>query len=257
MHTIDPVCFYIGTRPIYWFGVLMALAFLAGMTHWTLLARKLGRDSTTAGDLALWLMVGGILGARIAYVLSNMDYFLQAPREIIRIDQGGLVFYGGFAGAVTALALLAARRKEPFLALADFSVSALPLGHAFGRVGCFLNGCCHGATIDSPCFCTFGLPQYPVQLYEAAYNLLVYVLLLAVALRRDTPRRMPHGTLLALYLIAYPAGRFMLEFLRGDDRIRFGNLDIAQYASIGLMIFGLLLWTLLLRRHATNTSRTS
>ena len=234
----------------------MAIAFLAGMIHWSLLARKQGRPSTTAGDLALWLMLGGILGARIAYVLANLDYYLQTPREIFRIDQGGLVFYGGFIGAVAALALLAFRKGESFLSLADFSVSALPLGHVFGRIGCFMNGCCHGADVKSPSLFTAGLTQYPVQLYEAAFNLAVYGFLLATTLRRDA-HKIPHGTLLALYLILYPAGRFLLEFLRGDERLLMGGLHVAQYTSLVLMLCGIAFWTLLLRRHARNPARSS
>jgi len=249
MLAIDPICFHIGSRPIYWFGIMMALAFLAGMAHWNFFARRTGRDPALAGDLALWLMVGGILGARVAYGLANFDYFPQAPREILRVDQGGLVFYGGFLGALAALALLARRKREPLLSLADFCVTALPLGHAFGRIGCFLNGCCHGRNVVHPDFFAFGLRQYPVQLYEAAFNLVLYVLLLRVALRRETTAHAPHGTLLALYLIYYPVGRFLLEFLRGDERLRLGALDAAQYLSLGLMLTGLLLWTFLRRRH--------
>jgi len=233
----------------------MALAFLSAMGHWTLLGRKTGRDTSIAGDLALWLMIGGIAGARIAYIIANFNYFRQAPMEMIRVDQGGLVYYGGFIGATLALMILARRRHEPFLALTDFSVTALPLGHALGRIGCFLNDCCHGREVSCPSLATLGLNRYPVQLYEAAFNLAVYLLLLRFY-RRKTALT-PPGTLLALYLVVYPAGRFLLEFIRGDDRLRAGRLDVAQIISLGLMITGLVMWAILRRRHERNLNRTS
>jgi phosphatidylglycerol:prolipoprotein diacylglycerol transferase len=236
---MDPVCFHIGSHPIYWYGVMMALAFVAGLLHWQWLGHRSGRDVALAGDLAFWLMVGGILGARTAYVLSNLDYYLAAPREIIRVDQGGLIFYGGFIGGAIMFLVLARWRRIKVLDLADFTITALPLGHAFGRIGCFLNSCCGGAPATHPSLLTGGLAHYPVQLYEAAFNLGVYALLTWYYLRRRNQR---HGSVLALYLMTYPIIRFLLEFLRGDDRLRVGALDAAQIISLSLIATGLALW---------------
>lgn len=244
---MNPICFNVGTRPVYWYGVMMALAFLAGIGHWQMLGRRTGRrDLSFASDLAFWLMVGGIVGARLAYVVANADYFLSAPMEIIRVDQGGLIFYGGFIGAVLAFLVFARSRREKVLDLADFAITALPLGHALGRVGCFLNGCCGGRGVEMPGLLSAHLNRYPVQLYEAAFNLLVYGILTAVYLRR---RGSCHGRVLALYLMLYPAGRFLLEFLRGDERLRWGQFSAAQYLSLALMALGLGLWIVLQRQH--------
>lgn len=245
---MDPVCFHIGARPIYWYGIMMALAFLAGIAHWNWLGRRTGRNVALAGDLAFWLMVGGILGARFAYVISNFDYYRAAPQEIIRIDQGGLIYYGGFLGGAAAFFCLAAWRRINPLDLADFTITALPLGHAFGRVGCFLNGCCGGRLADPPSCLTGGLEHYPVQLYESAFNLGVYGLLTWFFLRRRNNR---NGAVLALYLMTYPVGRFLLEYLRGDDRMRWGNLDVAQEVSLGLIVVGIALWWFLQRNQIT------
>lgn len=242
---MDPVCFHIGSHPIYWYGVLMALAFLAGLLHWQWLGHRTGRDVSLAGDLAFWLMVGGILGARLAYVLSNLDYYLAAPQEIIRVDQGGLIFYGGFIGGAIMFLVLARWRRIKILDLADFTITALPLGHAFGRIGCFLNSCCGGAPAPHPSLLTGGLAHYPVQLYEAVFNLGVYALLTWYYLRRRNQR---YGSVLALYLMTYPIIRFLLEFIRGDERLRVGTLDAAQMISLGLIIVGLALWWFV--RHA-------
>ena len=250
---IDPVCFHIASRPVYWYGVMMALAFLAGIGHWQWLGRKTGRDVSGISDLAFALMLGGIAGARIAYVAANWHYFRSAPSEIIRIDQGGLIFYGGFAGALLAVVLLTRYRRQSFWDLADFIVTALPLGHALGRVGCFLNGCCGGRPAPGGSLAACGLDRYPVQLYESAFNLAVYAALcwFYLARRRERP-----GTVVAFYLMLYPPGRFLLEFLRGDERVRWGALSVAQFVSLALLAAGLILWAIV-RHPYENTDRSA
>ncbi len=217
----------------------MALAFMAGLLHWHWLGHRTRRDTALASDLAFWLMIGGILGARAAYVISNFDYFWAAPQEIIRVDQGGLIFYGGLIGGVLAFFILSKWRHLKVWDLADFTVTALPLGHALGRVGCFLNGCCGGCEATSPSFLTGGLSHYPVQLYEAFFNLGVYGLLTWYFLYK---RGTKYGSVVALYLMSYPVIRFLLEFIRGDDRMRAGGLDVAQLISLSLILIGIILW---------------
>jgi phosphatidylglycerol:prolipoprotein diacylglycerol transferase len=242
---IDPVCFHLGSRPIYWYGVMMALGFLASLGHWRLLSRRTGVDTAFTGDLLVWLMVAGIGGARVAYVLANLAYFRAAPSEIFRVDQGGLIFYGGFLGAGVALVIFSRLYRLSLAAVTDLVVTALPLGHAFGRVGCFLNGCCGGRAAPAGSAAACNLSHYPVQLYEAAFNLAVYALLFWFFL---APARRRPGRVLVLYLMCYPAGRFLLEYLRGDERTRVGAFDIAQWVSLALMATGLTFW-ILLRRH--------
>ena len=235
---MDPICFHIGPKPVYWYGVMMALAFMAGMTHWQWLGKRIGRDVSLAGDLAFWLMIGGILGARIAYVASDWTYFQVRPWEIIRIDQGGLIYYGGFIGGLVAFLGVAKRYRLPALDLIDFVVTALPLGHAFGRIGCFMNGCCGGRAC-TPSWITGGWVHFPVQLYEAAFNLRLYAFLTWFFLKRRGQR---FGSVMALYLLTYPVERFLIEFLRGDDRMRIGTFDVAQIVSLGLFVTGIVLW---------------
>lgn len=249
---MNPVCFNIGSHPIYWYGVMMALAFLAGMLHWQWLGRRSGHDTSLASDLAFWLMAGGILGARIAYVVANLKYFMAAPQDIIRIDQGGLIFYGGFIGGLITFLVLVKWRHLKVADLADFTVTALPLGHALGRIGCFLNGCCGGAETHVS-LVTAGLSHYPVQIYEAFFNLGVYALLTWYFLRQ---RGSQYGSVVALYLMTYPIGRFLLEFIRGDDRLRvIGGLDAAQIISLTLFIAGVALWGFTRKKHLHSPSK--
>jgi len=241
---MDPVCFYIGSKAVYWYGVLVAAGFLACVAHLTMVGIREGREPGFGSDLAFWLMLFGIIGARLAYVVANIGYYWQDPLAIIRVDQGGLIYYGGFIGAFIAGVVFARIKKIDILALADFAVSALPLGHAFGRLGCFLNGCCYGAVTSMP----WGVAQqeavrHPVQLYEAFYNFVLYLLLIPVYRRRKR-----NGEVLALYCIFYPLGRFLLEFFRGDERLGWHGVSYAKIISLGLIAVGLVIWFAVSRR---------
>jgi phosphatidylglycerol:prolipoprotein diacylglycerol transferase len=244
---MNPVCFQIGARPIYWYGVMMALACLAGMAHWAVLGRRHGRDAAHASDLVLWIVLGGIVGARAAYVAANFGEYRDDPAALFRLDRGGLIYYGGVAGGALAVAVLARVRREPLLRLGDFVITALPLGHAFGRVGCFLNHCCFGREAGPPWgVAPFGVAELPVPLYEAAANLLLYGVLLWQWRRHEARRP---GRVLALYLLAYPPVRFFLEFLRGDPRQMWGRFTAAQALSLGLFAVGAVLWIMLRNRY--------
>lgn len=241
---MNPICFHIGTHPVYWYGVMMAVAFLAAIGHWVWLARRCGRPPDYGYDIAFVLMFSGIIGARINYVLANWQDFISAPLNIIRIDQGGLIYYGGFIGAVLAAVILARRRRENLWWFSDFVITALPLGHFFGRIGCFLNGCCYGVPC-SRAWCTApdGIHRFPIQLCEAGWNLFIYVILTAFFLRRGRV-----GRVFCLYLLLYPSGRFLLEFWRDDQRQSFSGMHTAQWVSLLLIAAGVGLWVWLARR---------
>lgn len=230
---IDPIAFSILGRPIYWYGIMVALGFLGAVWHWNHLARRQGLPEGLGSDLGLIVIVGGILGARVAYILSNLDHYLAHPLEMLRIDQGGLIFYGGFILATLAVIVFARVRGLPLLRVGDFTVSALPLGHAMGRIGCFLNGCCYGAPTDVP-WATYvaDAMRHPVQLYEASFNFILYAVLHLLLRTART------GQVVAVYLMSYGTWRFLIEFLRGDDRLRTGGLDAAQLISLGLILIG-------------------
>ncbi len=243
---MDSVCFHLFGRPVYWYGLFVAAAFLAGILHLTLLARRERRPAAFVSDLGFWIMVAGILGARLAYVLANPGLYRENAWLILRIDQGGLIFYGGLVGAALAVCAFAHRRRLPLAELADFVITALPLGQAIGRIGCFVNPCCYGKPGGWPwCVTMADAVRHPTQLYESAACLAIYGLLL-LAYRR--PKRRP-GSIMALYLVLYPAARFILEFWRGDERLRWGCLTAAQAVSLALAAAGLLmLWGLRSRR---------
>lgn len=240
---MDPVFIHIFGRPIYWYGVLTALGFLAAVLHLSWLGKKEGYPAGHASQLGIWVMVCGILGARFAYVIANFPEYLSKPLDMVRIDEGGLIYYGGFIGAALGIIVLAHRKNEPLWRFSDFAITALPLGHAIGRIGCFLNGCCFGQACELPWGVVRGDQNvHPTPLYETAFNLVVYAVLV-----RHHGKKERDGNVVALYLILYPIGRFFFEMTRGDDRTRWLGLTVAQEISIALLLTGCLLWRFLPR----------
>lgn len=139
-----PVALDIGFYVIHWYGVMMAIAVLVAIGVMYRLAKPAGRTFTFASDLGCWAVVWGVVGARLAHVLNYPDEYRGDPIGVLRVYQGGLVYYGGLIGATIGVFVFALRRKERVLWIFDLIVTALPLSHAIGRVGCFLEGCCYG-----------------------------------------------------------------------------------------------------------------
>lgn len=227
------------------YGACMAVGFII---CWTLVERLSGRKDLS--NLILALMVSGVVGSRVAYVVEHWKTeFAAHPLDVVRVDQGGLMFYGGLILAVAVFFAWCRWKRESALALADLFCTVIPLGHACGRIGCFFYGCCYGR--DSDAWCAVVFPEFspswyehgrrmvsvlPTQLFEAAALLVLFAALFAVY------RRWRRGTC-AAYLVGYGVIRFCLEFLRGDPRAAFWGLSIGQVISVCLVAAGLaLLW---------------
>ena len=231
------------------YGACMATGFLL---CWHLIERLSGRKDLS--NLLLSLMIGGVAGSRIAYVIEHwQSEFASNPAAIIRVDQGGLMFYGGFIlSFVIFFAWCFVKRESP-LKLADLLAAVIPLGHAFGRIGCFFYGCCYGRDSDCWCAVTFpmGSPSWyehgrrmvsvlPTQLFEAAALLALFGALMLAWRGRKTGdgRQWGGGLILGLYLCGYAVIRFGIEILRGDPRAAVGPFSISQAISIGMIVVG-------------------
>ena len=163
---MDPIAFEIGALSIRWYGVMAALGFVAAMFLLEYNRKFAALNKDQCSTLLFMAMVSGILGARIFYVVQFFHYYRDNLWNIIRIDQGGLVFYGGFILAAVIFAGWCFFKKEKPLALADLLSTVVPLGHAFGRIGCFFYGCCYGKQCDCAAAVTFprGSPAWYEQL---------------------------------------------------------------------------------------------
>ncbi len=237
MHSI---AFHVGPLTIYWYGIMAALGFISAVSLLMLNRKHAGLDSEQVTDIAMFSMISAIVGARIFYVVQFRDVYRDNPLNIIRIDQGGLVFFGGFICATSTLLFYCWRKKLNLLTVLDIFGPALAIGHFFGRIGCFMNGCCYGKPSNLPWAVNFpqgsapaeafpGQSIHPVQIYESIFNLMLAGILLLL-LKRTRP-----GQTAAAYLICYGIGRFTIESLRGDHhQFILGKFTVSQ--SIGFFI---------------------
>lgn len=246
--------------PIQSFGLAIAVGVLVA---WKVLEKiSGGRDFS---NLILLLVASGIAGARLAHVIEywSADGFAQDPVSALYVWRGGLVFYGGFIAAAAAFAAWCAATRSHPLDVADLVCVILPLAHAFGRVGCFLNGCCWGKVSSSPLAVTFpaGSPVWfahpgpgarslaviPAQLVEAAALLALFAALLALYRRKK-------AFTAAAYLAGYGTIRFLVEFLRDDERPSAMGFSSAQIVSAVLVAAGAAFFAWSLKRSADGRS---
>lgn len=226
---MHPILFKIGSFELASYGLMTALAY--GISSWYLYCRlhyiKLDKD--TFWNIIFIAFVSAILGAKLLYLIVSWPEmgatFAQRLQNAVQNFRYGFVFFGGAIVAIGTLLYYLNKKKLPVLHVADFYIVALPLGHAIGRIGCFLAGCCHGRPTHMPWGVTFtdphslvatqylGIPLHPTQLYEVALNLILFFILQHLYKKQHRP-----GTVLAAYVIGYACLRFSIEFFRGDFR---------------------------------------
>lgn len=244
---MDRVAFSIGGFAIHWYGILVAGGFLAGLWTASRRAPGAGISGETVADYGPWVVVGALVGARLWFVVAYWDeeFASQPLTRIFNVRAGGLVFHGGLLGASLATVWFARRRRVALWDLADVLAPSIALGHAFGRIGCLFNGCCHGTPTDLPWAVPLAdAPRgaagmvHPVQAYEALLLLGLYAAL-AWHFRRG---RRYGGHTFVIYLLAYAGIRFAVEFFRGDygPRLVFG-LKPGQVVSLVVFAAGLAL----------------
>lgn len=240
------------SRTVTSYALLAAVGLAAGLFVAIALTRHFGRDWQVTTFMYVFGALAGVLGARVLYtitVLPNLidlaPMFTEDPLGYLQVVlSGGFVFYGGVAGAALGAWLVARYLK---VHLADYLpelVTSVPLFHAIGRVGCFMVGCCYGieadwgVTFEHAIGAPNGVPLVPVQLFESAAELAIFLVLLAYVLSALRPGL----SVLGLYLCLYGPARFLLEFWRGDAiRGIWGPFSTSQWISIAILACGLYL----------------
>jgi len=212
---MHPILFSVGPFTLRSYGVMMALSFLLGLGLANVLNRREGRSFDELLDLGTWIMLWAVLGARILYCIVEWPQFQAQPWTVFAVWQGGLVYYGGLIGAALTAYGVMRFKGMPVWSYADVLAPGLALGQVTGRLGCFLNGCCYGRE-DHDLGVVFpaladNVPHLPVMLYEAAF-----CLMLSGALFWFWGRKRFAGQVFWVYVLAYAAWRFGIEFLRGD-----------------------------------------
>lgn len=245
-----------GSIPVYTYGVLVATGVLLGLwyaRHYAKLHSEI--DPERIWNLGIYMVLAGLVGSKVWFVLSGGDYFWRHPDELFARAtlQSGGTFYGGLLGALLLLVIYSHFQRVPLLTLADCYSAGLPLGHAIGRLGCFAAGCCYGKPTYLPWGVTYtstraaqlvgtplNIPLHPTQLYEAAAEFLNFFILIALA-RKQRFR----GEIFATYILLYGIERGLIEFVRWDpgrtlfDHARF---SLMQVVSLGLIFLGVWMW---------------
>ncbi|MBI4974339.1 MAG: prolipoprotein diacylglyceryl transferase [Candidatus Omnitrophica bacterium] len=230
---MHPVILRIGPFSIYSYGVMVALGFGLATALIYKNAARYGIDKSKIIDFAILILFAGIVGARVFYVLSNIDYYIANPFEILNLSKGGLVWYGGFASALLASIWYLKKNSIPFWTFADFIAPYIALAQGLGRIGCFLNGCCFGMEASRP-----GYPfavifpdshtlRHPTQVHSSLALLFIFIVL---RIRQERPHFT--GQIFLAYCILYSMKRYILEYLRGDNPILTLGLTVSQVISI-------------------------
>jgi len=238
-HNLDPILFQLGPIKIYWYGVMYVVSFIivylyarAAVKH-----KKLKISLAELDNLMIILTFALIIGARLfEVVFYQPSYYFSNPSQIIAVWKGGLSFHGGLTGVVIVGYLFCKRKKISFLHLCDIFVVPLAFAQALGRLGNFINGELYGRITSLPWAMKFSNAEgfrHPSQLYEMAYNLVIFSFLF---IKRNKKR--PAGYLVSYFLILYPIFRFFTEFVR-EPEVMVGFLTMGQVLNLVMLLFGI------------------
>jgi len=280
--------FHIGSLNIYSYGVMVALAFLTGIYLASKRAKQLNEKPQNILDLCLFIIISSIIGARLTFVLTYWPYFQNNLIKIFYLQEGGLVFYGGMILAViTAVVFLKLNKLKIFKYL-DILAPSLAIGHAFGRIGCFLNGCCYGKIVWNEKLSFLGIrfpkvveimrhsdgslhndiigsPPFLDHLHEGLVNAQAceslpvypaqlvssgYNFIIFFFLLYLFKKRGFDGQIWWTYVFLYSICRFLIEFIRADNARLIMGLTFSQIISIFMLFLSLFFYRLLSRKNS-------
>lgn len=241
---MHPVLVKIGSFTVYSWGAMLAVAVLVAIWGIGRIARREGYEDNMVLDLVILSVLGGLIGARLAYfMIYDWQGFLADPLMLFRVGSNGIegmVWYGAFIGGIGAFGVYIWKKKLSFWKIADMFSPYLALGYALVRIGCFLRGCCYGNITESPLGVVFPyidhFSRYPTQLYSSALNLLLFALLLWLYERRSF-----NGQVFISYLLGYGVYRFIIEFFRFSV-YHVGPFTLGQIYTLGLLAIGVILY---------------
>jgi phosphatidylglycerol:prolipoprotein diacylglycerol transferase len=253
---MHPILFHLGPFPVRAYGVMILIGFFIALRYAMAEARRLQAASPGSAtvspdqvfDMSLFGLIAGLIGTRLVYVALNWEMFAPNPIEIVKIWTGGLSFIGAPIFGFGFVWFYCRRHRLAFLPVADIGAPGFALAYVFGRIGCFLNGCCYGHACSLPWAVRFHAdgasealtpPSHPTQLYAAAMSLLIFAIL-----HRLRRRPHPDGAVLLSYLMLYAAYRFVNDFFRRGATAKvlaIGITDGQLAAAIAVPILAVLL----------------
>ncbi|SFF68589.1 phosphatidylglycerol:prolipoprotein diacylglycerol transferase [Halobacillus alkaliphilus] len=246
---LDPVLIQLGPLPIYWYGFIIATGAFLGLWIATNETERLGLKKDYMVDIVVYAIPVSILFARIYYVIFEWDRYAGGPWwKVFAVWEGGIAIHGALIGAVLTAVIYTRVKGISFWMMADIAAPSLILGQAIGRWGNFMNQEAHGGPVSEAFYnnfmqylpgfinqqmCIEGTVYHPTFLYESFWNILGFILLLVLR-HKFNPRR---GEVFLSYVIWYSVGRFFIEGMRTDSLYLFGEIRMAQFISIVLVLF--------------------
>ena len=254
---MNPVAIDLGFLKITWYSLFILTGIFLAYIIIIKEARRKCVDTSFVSNLIFWCVIFGILGARIYYVIFNLNYYLAYPSEIIKIWNGGLAIHGGIIGGLICLIICCNKNNINKLLMLDISLPGVILAQAIGRWGNFFNSEAHGGAISKAFLKLLHLPKFvingmningtyyhPTFLYESFFCLIGFVIM--ILFRRN--KRLKEGNITSFYLIWYGLIRFFIESLRTDS-LMLGNLKVAQIISVIMILSGIILLIIKRKKH--------
>lgn len=245
---IDPIAIRLGPIEIAWYGIIIVTGMFIATWLSMKEANKRGIGEDFIVDLAFWILPAGIIGARIYYVIFELNHYIQNPIQIFYFWEGGLAIYGGLIAGFAVLVWYAEKRNVPTWLLLDILAPHVMIAQAIGRWGNFINQEAHGGEVTRSFLENLQLPNFiinqmqingtyyhPTFLYESVWNVIGFFILMILRRKENFLRR---GESILFYLSWYGFGRFFIEGMRTDS-LYIGPFRVSQVLSLGLFILGI------------------
>lgn len=239
------VLFQIFGIKIYSYGVMIALGIIVAGIMFLRKGKRKGYNEDNLTNLMIFAVISGILGGKLLFIIVNIKSIIEDPTILYDFGQGFVVYGAILLGALSVY--IYSRKKDwNFLSVTDCIVPGLALAQGFGRIGCFLAGCCYGKPTDLFVGVTFpvdslaqsGVCLHPTQIYSSVFDFLLGAFLVMYSRNKS----LNNGKVTSAYVIAYSIGRFIVEFLRADDRGQYGPFSTSQWIALATLLAGIALF---------------
>lgn len=228
------------------YGLMIAIGIIVAASLFIKKGKKRGYNEDLLLNMIIFAVIGGILGGKGLFIITEIKDIIKEPSILLNFGYG-FVVYGAIGGGALAMYLYCRKKKWNILEMLDITVPGLAIAQGFGRIGCFLAGCCYGAQTDLPIGVVFpqgslapsGIHVHPTQIYSSIFDFILGFFLLYYSKKKRVD-----GKVMGMYLIIYSIGRFLVEILRNDPRGSVGVLSTSQFIAIFTLVLGIIIFNI-------------